>query len=447
MGEYKEVLNYIYNLEKMGIKLGLKNIRHLLDLMGDPQNDFGIVHIAGTNGKGSTAFMIYNILREAGFSVGLFTSPHLMSYEERFQVDGECISPEEVVGIFDRMKPHLQEMKEGRREVCHPTFFEMTTAIAYQHFSDKSVDFAVMEVGLGGRLDATNAPSSSKVSAIVTISKDHTQYLGDSLSTIAFEKAGIIKEGAPVVVGVSPEEQPEAYGVIEKIAGDRKAALYGAGTYEMADIAYRVKDESPEGLTIDIKILQALLEDIKIPMMGKHQGLNASVAVGLAYALAEQGVAFTDLEEAVRRGLANSKWKGRSELRNYRNRQWLFDTAHNPEALEKVREVLQCNFPGRKKVLLFGVMEDKDYLDALVELAPMFEQIILMRPEGPRSEDPEKIRLALLEKGVENSEVVPKGANAVEKVLEIAQEDWLIVNTGSIFCVGDVLAYLDSTSL
>ncbi len=453
-GTYDAVLKYIYNLERMGIKLGLKNIRHLLKEMGNPEENYKIIHIGGTNGKGSTAAMITSILREAGFTVGLFTSPHLLRYEERFQVNGDCIAPDEVVSVFQKMRPVLDRMKAGDGGVEHPTFFEMTTAIALQFFADKKVDFAVLEVGLGGRLDATNAPLKKAVCAITSISLDHTQYLGDDLKTIAFEKAGIVTKDTPLVLGVDREENEDAFWVICQLALQRGSDILSVGPYPEDDIRVELVRSDTKGVSATYYLGDLPLEKIKIPLMGAYQALNAGVALGVVQTLImfehiEEGVIETPL---VRRGLKNTVWRGRAELGSYKDRDWFLDTAHNPEALGMVRMVLEQNFADREKILLFGVMEDKDYQGALLDMLHLFKKVVVTRPKIPRSEKTEKIKMVIL-KGLENLDgagpektdiiVVKDCARAAEKAVKLAGKGELIVNTGSIFCVSEVLGHLE----
>jgi len=444
--EYLDVLSYIYNLQRMGIKLGLLNIRYLLKEMGNPENNYGIIHIGGTNGKGSAAAMVTSILRERGYTVGLFTSPHLLRYEERFQVNGVDIVPEEVNEIFHKIKPILDRMLAGEGGVDHPTFFEMTTAIALQHFANKKVDYAVLEVGLGGRLDATNAPQMKAVSAITSISRDHTQYLGTDLGTIAFEKAGIILPGVPVVLGVDMENSPEAYDTIRKIAEERGSPLVTVGPHEEDGIRYELVSSTTDGVTANFTLAGTTLEDVHIPLMGAYQAQNAAVALGIIMTLnAQYGEDAGISNEQIRAGLEKTKWPGRSELKELRGHQWLFDTAHNPEALGKVKENLEKNFSGKEKILLFGVMGDKDYQEPLKELLPLFKKVVLCKPKNPRVEEPEAVRQFIQDNdlmGEEDVFVVGSCGEAAEKALELAGEGDLIVNTGSIFCVSEVLGWL-----
>jgi dihydrofolate synthase/folylpolyglutamate synthase len=446
--EYEDVLDYIYNLERMGIKLGLKNVRHLLKKMGNPEESYKIIHIAGTNGKGSTAAMVQSILQEAGFKVGMFTSPHLLKYEERFNVNGDLISPAEVIKIFNGMKPILDSMKAGEGDVNHPTFFEMTTAIALQFFADREVDFAVLEVGLGGRLDATNAPLSKAVCAITTISRDHTQYLGDDLGTIAFEKAGIVTKDTPLVLGVDRELAEDPFWTICQIALTRGSDILSVGPYPEDDIQFQIVSSDTSGVTANYAFGDDVLESMHIPLMGDYQAVNAGVALGIVQCLVEDG---HTPEEALSpntaaAGLSKTKWRGRAELVRYRDRDWFLDTAHNPEALEKVTQILQQNFADSEKVLLFGVMDDKDYQGSLAELLPMFKKVVLTKPSNPRTENPEKIKNFILEnklKGEGDVFVVEDCGEAAEKALELAAEKGLIVNTGSFFCVSEVISYLE----
>ena len=445
--DYKQVVEYIYNLERFGMKLGLHNIRYLLERMGHPERSYKVIHIAGTNGKGSTAALVYSILRAAGYSTALYTSPHLIDFRERFVVNGRQIPKAEIMSIFKQMRPILEEMGRPDSENNHPTFFEMTTALGLQFFANKKVDFAVIEVGLGGRLDATNAIETPIASAIVTISKEHTQVLGDTEEMIAFEKAGIIKKGAPVVVGVPRDKQAGAFGVLEKLARERGAPLITAGTYPEADIRFDVSSDTAKGLVADYHVKDRELAGVKVPLVGTHQALNAAMAIGLIESIKMKEPQFAGklTDEIIKDGLKKAKWPGRLELRKVRGREMLFDAAHNPEAFRSFLAALDRYFTTTSKILIFAVMRDKNHKAWLPDMVPRFRKIIIMKPKNPRSQEPQQIRddiLALNLKPAEDILVKEGVKDAVEAAFALAQEGELVCNAGSIFCIGEVMEYL-----
>ncbi|MEM1570398.1 MAG: Mur ligase family protein, partial [Candidatus Bathyarchaeia archaeon] len=254
MSNYNEVTEYIYNLKRLGSKLDLRNIRRLLKLIGNPQNSFRSILVGGTNGKGSTATMIASILMEEGFRVGLFTKPHLSSYTERFTVNGISISEGDVVRIFYELKPYMERMSLCKR-YRHPSFFEATVALAFKYFCEQNVDFAVVEVGLGGRLDATNV-LNPLVSVITNVHLEHTKILGDTIDKIAWEKAHIIKSNG---LAITATDREEAFSVISKIARRRRARLFRVGS----DLTFNIKRADLNGEKFDVKGLTTYYEDLE----------------------------------------------------------------------------------------------------------------------------------------------------------------------------------------
>ena len=413
---YESFTAHLADREYFGQKLGLERIRELLNRLGNPERKFPSIHIAGTNGKGSTAAMIAQILAEAGYKVGLYTSPHLVDFCERIWVAGEVI-------------PRPQTLHHARIicEVESPsdplTFFELATAIAFLHFAEEKVDIAVVEVGLGGRLDATNV-ITPLVSVVTTIGMDHRQYLGGTIEKIAFEKAGIIKPGVPVVVGNLPEEAISViHDVAKSVAGRVLPRVPPTGAHFIPPPS-GARPESP----------------VPLPLAGDHQLHNAAVAVAVIEELRHQGWKIP--ETAVRSGLANVRWPGRLET-VHENPWILLDGAHNPQAMAAVRQFLEPRLNGRKLKVLFGAMADKDLAGLLSEIAPITDQFIFVAPNMKRAATPEQLVLLARSLGLKGTAAggVAETLDAVTTRLEL--NDVLLV-TGSLFVVGEAKQWFGS---
>ena len=269
--KYREHIEWLFAVRRFGSKLGLDYVRHLLAQIGDPHEDFRSIHVTGTSGKGSTTAMVASILREAGFDVGMFTSRHLSTFTERIQVNGRQIPVEDVVRLVEELRPICEEM-DGEPELRHPTFFEIITAIAFKHFSEEDVDYAVLEVGMGGRLDATNVVKA-QVSVITNVSLEHTEVLGDTVLEIAEKKAGIVKEGGVLITATADDE---VYRLFQEICDGVGSRIFRVGT----DITFQKLDSSYEGQVFKLKGLSRSYDELTIPLMGEHQLLNAASAVG-----------------------------------------------------------------------------------------------------------------------------------------------------------------------
>ncbi|HEC92033.1 MAG TPA: bifunctional folylpolyglutamate synthase/dihydrofolate synthase, partial [Candidatus Atribacteria bacterium] len=297
---YAEALDYIYNLNKYGIKLGLNNISYLLFLLGNPHKYLNIIHISGTNGKGSTAAIISSILQANGFETGLYTSPHFVDFTERMKINSQNISQEKVCELLERIKPYIEEVS-NTTGYNHPTFFEVITAMAFLYFYEEKVDFLVLEAGLGGRLDATNV-CQPLISVITRIDYDHTDKLGSSLKEIAREKSGIIKPGKIVI---SSSQYVEAYKEIKKIANERNSPLFSIGK----KINYQIKKTDITGSIFNLKGIYSEYKDLYVSLIGKHQVDNAATAIATMEALRIKGLNIPT--KAIRDGLGKVKWEGR----------------------------------------------------------------------------------------------------------------------------------------
>jgi dihydrofolate synthase/folylpolyglutamate synthase len=423
---YREAIGFLFGLQKHGIKLGLDKTERILSLLKNPQRSFRAVHIAGTNGKGSVSAMIASILRAHGFSVGLFTSPHLVSFTERIRIGGEQISEREVIGLTDEIRALLDAHAE---EVPHPTFFEFVTAMAFVYFSRMRVDWAVVEVGMGGRLDATNI-LAPEISVITRIGYDHKEFLGETLTEIAGEKAGIIKRGVPVVA--APQEQ-EAERVIVSTAGQRDAALSMYGR----EFSGELKSTGLEGTAFDYRDDAGTLQDLYTPLGGEHQVMNACVALKAAKVALERSATNARVrDELIRGGLASTRWSGRLEVMR-RSPMIVIDGAHNPQAAEALAAFIARYLTDCRIILVAGVMSDKDVSGILSPLLPRASETIFTAPAYARAASPERLAEYAASQGF-SSTVTASVKEAIEEAVRRAKgEKDLVLITGSFYTIGE----------
>ncbi|HKZ45040.1 MAG TPA: folylpolyglutamate synthase/dihydrofolate synthase family protein [Anaerolineales bacterium] len=426
---YQQALDYLFSYVDYSLKhtdelvraeFNLERMVDLMHLLGDPQNDYPIIHVAGTKGKGSTSAFLASAMEQAGYSTGLYTSPHLVDFCERIQVDDSPISHPELADLVQEIKPYVNK-------VPFITTFELTTALSFLYFSRRKVNAAVIEVGMGGRLDATNIVNPV-VSVITSISLDHTAVLGNTVALIAAEKAGIIKKGIPVV---SSPQVPEALEVIRKIADQRDSPLTLVGV----DWMFAEVSSSLDGQ--DFKIWQKGKEALNFStgMLGLHQVQNAATAYA-ALQIANQN-ALNVSEEAIRSGFKKTFWPARFEVVR-RDPPIILDSAHNMDSFIKLHDTLDEYFPGKKVILIFGASEDKDIATMLTELKPRLRQVILTKSTHPRALDPE-----VLAKLAEELEipylVLPTVPASFEEALLLAEkEEDIILSAGSIFVTAEV---------
>ena len=419
---YKQTINKLFDLQKFGMKFGLSSTENLLKRLGDPHRELKILHLAGTNGKGSVGATITTILERGGYKVGFYTSPHLVTFRERFLVGGEMIEREDVARLADRVW-----------SVCvpeePPTFFEFITVMAFLYFLEKGVDLAVMETGLGGRLDATNV-ARPLVGVITNISLEHTEHLGPTLAHIAREKAGIIKPGLPVVTG---EKRPALRKIFAEITGEKKGRLYVKGV----DFKHRSK---PAG-GFHYHGLNRTLDNLSLKLSGAHQIGNASLALAALELLEERGLAVGEAD--IRSGLLDVNWPGRAEIIS-RRPDIMLDGAHNPGAAKALASLLgTLSYPCLHMVL--GVMADKDIEGIMSPLLPKAQRLYLTRTEYSRGADPAALaRFIRSFGGAVTSH--PSIAEAIAAAREQAGPDDLILITGSLFTVGEARAHLTGTS-
>ena len=432
-GSYQETIDYIYALQKHGIKLALSNSVRLMELMGNPQQKFRAVHVAGTNGKGSTSMFIASMLMAAGYRVGLYTSPHLVSFTERIRINNVPIPEARVVEL-------AQQVRSGCRGTCaadgsgpmSPTFFEVTTAIAFAYFAGEGVDIAVIETGMGGRLDSTNVVMPL-VSIITNIDLEHTEFLGGTLDRIAGEKAGIVKPGVPVVTGAM---QPEALSVIE-----REAEARGARVYRLSKDFMPADIRQGGAQRFEYRGIRNHYSALTINMLGRYQVDNACLALAAIECLRAAGVAVD--ETALRRGLEKARWEGRMERVSERPDVYL-DGAHNPASAQRLAETIRdLKSSYRKLVLVIGILGDKDYRGIVDALVPLVDRVVVSKPHYSRALEvrvlAEEIRK--LHGSVAAAETI---GDAIALARGAAESDDMILVTGSLYVVGDARALLVS---
>lgn len=420
---YTRAIDYLYNLKWHGIKLGLDNIRRLMAALGEPHTRFRSVHVAGTNGKGSTAAAIAMVLQAAGHRTGLYTSPHLIDFTERIRVDGTPVSPEQVARLTERVRAAAGELPV--------TFFEFTTAMAFLHFADLSVDWVAAEVGMGGRYDATNV-LTPLVSVITNVDFDHQAYLGNTLEQIAFEKAGIVKPGVPVVTAT---DRPEALEVVRTVCREQGAPLYRVGA--------EIRVEGPSPQRFRYRGLRGSYADLNFALLGRHQLSNAACALAALELLETHGVPIG--EAAVRRGLSTVRWEGRMEMirPSPAGAAVLLDGAHNPAGARVLRTFLEESRPARpaRLILVLGILRDKDIDRILAELVPLADEVVLTRPGYDRAET-----TADLKRRVDSFAVRSTVREPVEEAVRYAQSvaaaGDLICVAGSLFTMGEARSYL-----
>ena len=404
-------------------------MRQLMSLLGDPQNDYPIIHVAGSKGKGSTSALIASALRAADHKVGLYTSPHLQDFTERMQINGQPIPQDEFAALVEEIKPAVEQ-------VPYITTFELTTALGFLYFSRQKVDVAVIEVGLGGRLDATNIVTPL-VSVITSISKEHTAVLGDTLKKIAREKLGIVKDDIPFVVA---PQKDEVIPVVDLRAEEMDAPLTLVGR----DVHYEIKKRTIDGQVFDVwfepkgyeKVVKVRLS---IPLLGDHQVENAVTAYAALTIARQRGLVFS--APHIKQGFIETEWPGRFEIWQEKNPTIILDAAHTPESVHKLKLTLNEYFPETPCVLIFGVSEDKNARKMLKILAPRVDTVILTRADHPRALTAEELRPHADRAGLKSEAIEPVEA-AVARALEIAGNEKIVLAAGSIFSTAAVRAVL-----
>jgi dihydrofolate synthase/folylpolyglutamate synthase len=412
--DYEATVRFLYSLERFGILLGLDNISKLLAAIGNPQEKFPVVHVAGSNGKGSTASFINGILRAAGLRTAIYTSPHLNEFRERIRLNGDMVSEEALVSSTKDV-----------RKVYDPertTFFEFTTAVAFDIIAGFQPDIAVIEVGLGGRLDATNTVKPL-VTVITDISREHEDYLGVGIKAVAREKAGIIKPGIPLITAAS---RKDARAVILETAGNASAPVREFGR----DFAGRRRGDA--GFTYQSRNM--VLEGLRLAMPGGHQIKNASLAVAVIEELIAQGWLIS--EAAIRTGVGATRFPGRFEIL-CREPDVIIDGAHTPEGMRMLKSAMRRLYPGKKPLMLLGMLRDKNY-EALVKIiAGIASEVVCVSPQGDRALDPEELAAQVRKAGVPAT-----AAGTIEQGFDIlhkkASKRDVILAAGSLYMIGPV---------
>lgn len=417
-----EAIEYIHSVCWKGSIPGLSRTQTLLAKMGNPEKKLKFVHIAGTNGKGSTAAMTASILRKAGYRTGLYTSPYIYRFHERMQVDGEEISDEDLVEVTEYVKPLADSMEES------PTEFELVCCIAFEYFYRKKCDIVVLEVGMGGEMDATNVIDTPEVAVITNIGLDHTEVLGNTVEKIAETKSGIFKENGHAVVYRST---PSVEEVFERICAERNVSL------KKADFdSLKLKSHSLTGQVFDC----AERKDLVLPLLGDHQLHNAAVVLAVADTLMEESWHIT--EENIRDGLRDTSWPGRFDVMR-QEPLFIIDGGHNPQCIEALVKNIEDYLVGRNVIALTGVLADKDYADMYKPVMPLVKQFVCITPPNPRKLPAEQLAQYLRNVGAEAvaCESIEAG---VQTAMELAGKDGAVLCFGSLYSIGAIRDALEN---
>ena len=414
-----EAKQFIHEKIWQGSKPGLSRTRELLSKMGNPHQKLGFIHIAGTNGKGSTSAMLSSILKNAGYKTGLYTSPYISSFNERIRINGNPITDDELAEITEFCAPLALSMED------RPTEFELVTSVAMAYFARQKCDFVVLETGMGGRLDSTNIIEKPLCTVITNIGLDHTRELGNTVEKIAAEKAGIIKENCPTIIYDLPDN-------IREVISGRCSEMSSSLTSADFDAIVSISDNR-EGQVFSYKNFEAL----ELPLLGTHQLKNAAVALETVSLLRSIGYHISDL--AIKIGLKNTKWPARFEIVS-ENPYFVVDGGHNPQCAETVAENLQKYFPDMKRIILLGVLSDKDYMSLAENLNPAADSFVTINPESPRALSAYELaeKLGRFGKPVFACSSIEDG---IKKSLDLAGQNGVICSVGSLYTAGTVRAF------
>lgn len=411
---YKEALEYIHGISWTFCKPGLERINELCERLSHPERELKFIHIAGTNGKGSTSAMLDSVLRAAGYKTGLYTSPYIRTFNERMRVGGENISESELAEITAYVRPIADAMTDK------PTEFELITAIALEYFRRAKCDVVIFEAGMGGRLDSTNVIESSLISIITGIALDHVAFLGDTVEKIAAEKAGIIKEGCPVLFG---GEYESAYRVIAARAAEMKSEMHRVDRSKLS-----LRESTLEGTIFDF----GEHKNMKISLLGSYQPLNASTVLSALDILSERGMSIP--ESAIREGLAAARWQARFEIIS-RDPLVIFDGAHNAEGIAAAVKSIKTYFGDQKVYVLSGVLSDKDYRAIAKDISTVASRAFTMTPDNPRALAAEDYAAVLRENGVD-ANAYPSIDDALTAALDAARNEGK-----ALVCLGSLYTY------
>ena len=412
----EEALTYIHSVCWKGSIPGLGRTQELLARMGNPEKKLRFIHVAGTNGKGSTAAMLASILQQAGYKTGLYTSPYILRFHERMQVNGQQISDEDLAAITEFVRPHAEAMAD------HPTEFELVSCIAFEYFMRKHCDIVVLEVGMGGELDSTNVIDTPEAAILTNIGLDHTEFLGDTLEKIAATKSGIIKPGGTAVIY---RASPSVEAVIEARCKQVGAKLVKADFDALHSISHDL-----DGQVFDAAGFPAL----HLPLLGEHQMRNAAVVLATVGVLRDKGYHITD--DQVRAGLAQVRWPGRFEVLR-KNPLFLVDGGHNPQCIEALVANIRDYLAGRRLTVLTGVLADKDFHCMYANVAPYAAEFLTVTPDSPRALSAEDLKTYLEQFGkpVTAFATVEEG---VAEAIRRAGKDGVVLAYGSLYMVGAI---------
>ena len=418
----EEALQYIHGVSWLGTIPGLERELELLNRIGNPHRGMKYIHVAGTNGKGSTAAMLQNILTHAGYRTGLYTSPYIIRFNERIQIDGEQISDEDICRLAEYIKPHAEAMAD------HPSEFEIVTAMGFEYFKRHNCDIVVLEVGMGGEWDATNVIENNEAAVIVNIGLDHTEVLGDTLEKIAQTKSGVVKRGCPCVIY---RQTPSVEGVFEAVCRSMDAPFIPADFESLRPI-----EASLEGQRFD----WSDLKNLRLPLLGQHQLYNACNVLTAIQVLKSRG--FNIPESAIREGLATVSWPGRFQVMG-KNPLFIIDGGHNPQCLEALEDAISTYLPGKKIVFLNGCMADKDYGDMFRRLKPFALEFVTVTPKNPRA-----LSAQALSEYIHNQLNMPSTpcatvAEGVGMAIQKAGEEGIVCACGSLYMIGEIVEALE----
>jgi dihydrofolate synthase/folylpolyglutamate synthase len=423
---YSELTNWMFNLERFGIKLGLDNVTEFMKRIGEPQNDFKSVHVTGTNGKGSVCVMVAEILRRHGLKVGLYTSPHLVDFRERILVNGEQIPEADVVRIATDLRTAMETMASESKEK-QLTFFEFTTGLAFRFFSEQKVDMVVAEVGLGGRLDATNV-LHPEITAITRIGLEHTNYLGSTIPEIAREKAGIVKQGTQTV---TCERGPEALNVIRSTCSRKGAALRVIGEdFEVSSVKQSLK-----GTSFDYSGAMKL-RSLEMRLLGRYQAENAACALAIVEDLANRGIAISEKE--IREGLRMTVWPGRLDVVSSKPLV-ILDGSHNPDGVKVTTSILK-ELKVTPLTYVIGCMDDKDVGAIVSSLVPTASKFVCTQTKNKRALPARRLAKVVTEAYSGQVEVYEQSELAFERAMKSPPGKGVCV-IGSLYLVGEALSW------
>ena len=418
----EQSLQYIHGLYRKGVKPSLHRIRHLLQELGDPQKKLSFVHIAGTNGKGSTAAMTASILQAAGYKAGLFTSPYIYRFNERIQINGRQIPDEDVVSLTGEIRTLADKMPEK------PTEFDFVTAMAMTYFARQDCEIVVLEVGVGGALDTTNIIDTPEVAVITNIGLDHTDLLGDTLPKIAAVKAGIIKEKG---CAVTYRGVPEVEAVYEAVCREKNAQWRKADFDSLVSVSHGL-----EGQVFHCGDRKSL----ELPLLGEHQLYNAAVVLTVIDALIDKGWQIT--EDHIRQGLKNVRWPGRFDIM-HRDPLFIIDGGHNPQCIQALVKNIADYLAGRRLIVLTGVLADKDYADMFRPVMPYAETFVCITPDNPRKMEAKDLSKYLCGAGAK-AESFDEVAQGVRRAMELAGRDGVVLCFGSLYSIATIRDGLDT---